>query len=55
MKSKLIIVGSRVRRLPEKPSWGTRLRSELTARNIFGLLGILAIAVWIFQLITGGA
>lgn len=54
MKSKLIIVGSKVRRLPEKTDWGTWLRSQLTARNIFGLLGILAFIALMIRLITGG-
>ena len=55
MKSKLIIVGSKVRRLPEQTSLSTWLRSQLTVRNIIGFLGMLVIAAWIVLLIIGGA
>ena len=45
---KLIIEGNRVRRVPEPR------KSFWSARNVFGLLGIVAFIVWGINMVIGG-
>jgi hypothetical protein len=52
MKAKLIVIGSKVKRIDDRPRG---VRRHLTARNALGLAGIIAFAVWMIDLILGGA
>jgi hypothetical protein len=55
MKSKVIIVGTKVQRLSESPSWTRRLKSRLTPRTVFGFVLMLIAVALLFHLILAGA
>lgn len=50
MNKKVIVMGSKVQRLEGSPRG---LRRHLTVRNAIGLTGILAFAVWMFNMLGG--